>query len=275
MKKFFKKSGITVGVVLSLVLIALLIASVFGGGLHSFRDLLSPLDKLVNAGMDKLEHIYSYMYKFDRLEAENAELKAKIAEMEEQVRLSAESNAEVERLRTLLDLADEHEDYSFKEASLVSWTSSNWASSFTINKGTRAGINVGDCVITAEGFLIGRITEAGGSSAVVQTILDSASGVGAIVDRTGVTAVAEGSYSLMGENKLSLSFIDDFSGVVAGDTVMTSGKGGIYPSGLLIGTVDSVNLDSTGLSSSGIISPAADISALTEIFIITDYLAQD
>lgn len=274
MKKFFKKSGITVGVVLSLVLIALLIASVFGGGLHSFRDLLSPLDKLVNAGMDKLEHIYSYMYKFDQLEAENAELKAKIAEMEEQVRLSAESNAEVERLRTLLDLADEHEDYSFKEASLVSWTSSNWASSFTINKGTRAGINVGDCVITAEGFLIGRITEAGGNSAVVQTILDSASGVGAIVDRTGVTAVAEGSYSLMGENKLSLSFIDDFSGVVAGDTVMTSGKGGIYPSGLLIGTVDSVNLDSTGLSSSGIISPAADISALTEIFIITDYLAQ-
>ena len=78
MKNFFKRSGLIVGCALAAVLLALLIASIFGGGLHSLRDLFSPVDRLVNAGMTRLEHIYGYMYKYDELEAENAELKARI-----------------------------------------------------------------------------------------------------------------------------------------------------------------------------------------------------
>ena len=83
MKAFFKKSGITVGCVLAAVLIILLIVSAFGGGIHSLRGVFAPLDKLVNAGMDKLEQVYGYMYNYDKLVAENAELRSRIAEMEQ------------------------------------------------------------------------------------------------------------------------------------------------------------------------------------------------
>ena len=63
--------------------------------------------------------------------------------------------------------------------------------------------------------------------------------------------------------------------VVAGDVVMTSGKGGVYPSGLVIGTVESIALDPAGLSSSGVVRPSADIPAVTGLFVITDYLPED
>ncbi|MBR6653597.1 MAG: DUF1850 domain-containing protein [Oscillospiraceae bacterium] len=123
---------------------------------------------------------------------------------------------------------------------------------------------------TEDGFLIGQVTEVSRSSSTVQTILDSASGVGALTDE-GVTAIAEGDFNLMSDGKLRLTYIEDTSRVVAGDKVITSGKGGIYPSGLVIGTVESVSLDPSGLSASAVVEPEADIAAVTYLFIITDY----
>lgn len=270
MKAFFKKSGITVGCVLAAVLVILLIASAFGGGIHSLRGVFAPLDKLVNAGMDKLEQVYGYMYNYDKLVAENAELRSRIAEMEQEVRQSVSSNEENARLKKLLGLAEANNDYVFVDAALVSWSASGWSSSFSINKGSRHGIEEGDCVVTEDGFLIGQVTEVSRGSATVQTILDSASGVGALTDE-GVTAIAEGDFTLMSEGKLRLTYIEDTSRVVAGDKVITSGKGGIYPSGLVIGTVESVSIDPSGLSASAIVEPEADIAAVTYLFIITDY----
>lgn len=270
MKAFFKKSGITVGCVLAAVLIILLIASAFGGGIHSLRGIFAPVDKLVNAGMDKLEQIYGYMYNYDKLVAENAELRSRIAEMEQEVRQSVSSNEENARLKKLLGLAEANDDYVFVDAALVSWSASGWSSSFSINKGSRHGIEEGDCVVTEDGFLIGQVTEVSRGGATVQTILDSASGVGALTDE-GVTAIAEGDFNLMSEGKLRLTYIEDTSRVVAGDKVITSGKGGIYPSGLVIGTVESVSIDPSGLSASAIVEPEADIASVTYLFIITDY----
>lgn len=274
MKAFFKKTGITVGCALGAVLLILLIASAFGGGIHSLRGIFAPLDRLVNAGMDKLEKVYSYMYEYDKLAAENAELRARIAEMEEAVRRSVSSNEENERLKKLLGLAEDNPDYSFVDAAVVSWSASGWSSSFSIGKGSASGIKVGDCVITEEGFLVGCITQVSRRSATVQTILDSASGVGALTEE-GVTAIAEGDYNLMKEGKLRLAYIEDPNMVAAGDKVMTSGKGGIYPSGLVIGTVESVSIDPSGLSASGVVEPEANISGAASIFVITDYDPED
>lgn len=271
MKQFFKKTGITVGIVLLLVLAALLALSFFGGGIHSLRDVFAPADRLVNAGMRELEKVYAYMARFDALEAENAALRTRIAEMEEEVRQSVSSNEENARLRDLLELSKEHTDFSYAEVSLISWTASAWSSSFTINKGTDGGVEKGDCVVTQEGFLVGRIIKAGKTTALVQTILDSASGVGAVTERTGVTAVAEGSYELMNEGLLQLTYLSDPAGVVGGDLVRTSGRGGVYPSGLIVGTVETVSAAPDGFSDYGLVVPAADIASVSELFVITDF----
>lgn len=270
MKAFLKKYGTRVGCVLAAALIILLIASAMGGGMQSLRAVFSPLDRLVNSGMDRLEWLYSSMYNYSLLEEENAELRARIASMEEEARQSVYSNEENARLKKLLGIAEDNPDYAFAEASLVSWSASSWSSSFTIDKGSKAGIEVGDCVITENGFLIGRVTKVSRSSATVQTILDSASGVSALTS-SGTAAVVEGDYSLMSEGKLRLTYIEDPDTAVAGDKLLTSGKGGIYPSGLVIGTLESVSLDASGLSATGVIVPEADITNISALFIITDY----
>jgi rod shape-determining protein MreC len=275
MKEFFKKTGITVGIVLLLVLAALLALSFFGGGIHSLRDVFAPADRLVNAGMRELEKVYAYMAHYDAIEAENAALRARIAEMEEEVRESVSTNEENARLRELLELTKEHTDFRYAEVSLISWTSSSWASSFTVNKGTDHGVEKGDCVVTQEGFLVGRVIKAGKTSALVQTILDSASGVGAVAERTGVTAVAEGSYELMNEGRLRLTYLSDPAGVVGGDLITSSGKGGVYPSGLIVGTVESVSIAPDGLSAYGIVLPSAEFASMTELFVITDFTPED
>ena len=275
MKRFFKTTGVTVGIILVLVLLALLAASFFDGGIHSLRDVLAPADRLVNDGMRELEKIYATMARYDALREENAALKARIAEMEEEVRQSVSSNEENARLRDLLELSKEHTDFSYAEVSLISWTTSSWASSFTVNKGTDAGVEKGDCVITQEGFLVGRVIKTAKNSAVVQTILDSASGVGAVAERTGVTGVAEGSYELMNEGRLRLTFLSDAAGIVSGDTVTTSGKGGVYPSGLIVGTVESVSIAPDGFSAYALVLPSADFATMTELFVITDFSPEE
>ncbi len=275
MKTFFKKSGGVVFAALAAVLILLLILSALGLGFHSLRGLFAPLDSLVSRGMNSLERVYAYMYKYDELEAENERLRAYIAEMEEEVRLSSSSNEENRRLRKLLELSEERQDFVFEEATVISWTSSNWASSFTINKGGKAGLEEGDCVVTENGFLIGRLTEVSAGTAQVETLLDPLAGVGAVIDRTGATAVTEGDYKLMKAGMVKLVCLSDSSDIVVGDMVVTSGKGGVYPSGLIIGNIYTVVADASGMYSYGIISPSADIRAVSNVFIIKDFEAEE
>ena len=79
----------------------------------------------------------------------------------------------------------------------------------------------------------------------------------------------------MNRGQLRLTYLSDASGIVGGDLISTSGKGGVYPSGLIVGTVESVSLASDGLTSYAVLSPAADIAGAAELFVITDFAPED
>ena len=111
MAKFFKTAGIVVLILLVLVLLLTGIGRLLGGAspLSQFlQAALSPVDKLLGSGVAKLEDIYGYMHDYDQLKEENAALKARIAEMANEVRRSQDANEENERLRTLLNLQRAH-----------------------------------------------------------------------------------------------------------------------------------------------------------------------
>lgn len=276
MKEFFKTKGVKVAVILAAVLIIILISSLaFGSGTNVFSNTLrvisSPFEQGLTHIANYLEDIYSYMYEFDKLKAENEELKAYIAEVEEIVRQSKVSNAENKRLRELLKLHSSRPDMVFEDASIVSWNSSNWSSSFVINKGSSAGIELNDCVITETGYLVGQVIEVGTSTSVVRTIIDAETSVGAIVDRTGVSGIATGDFSYMHEGTLKLSYLPPGADLINGDTVLTSGKGEVFPHGLVIGKIVSAQKEETGLNWYGVIEPSADLSSLTQVFIITEF----
>ena len=94
---------------------------------------------------------------------------------------------------------------------------------------------------------------------------------GARIFRTGEVAVAEGDFALMGQGKLKLSYLTSDDEVLIGDQIVTSGLGGYYPSGLVIGSVESLQTGDDGLARYAVLAPMMNFAALTEVFVITDY----
>ena len=274
MRKVLKTTGLVLLAVLVLVLLLTLVGRLTGGPnvfTRAFQSLTAPAEKLLDDGAVRLQDYRAYMRDFDALKAENAALKARIDEMEAEVRRSQGANAENDRLRTLLELKRSHTDYVLLDADIISWGASNWSSTFDLDKGSFSGVEVGDCVITENGFVVGVVTETGLYSCSVRTLIDPRAAMGATVHSTGLTAVAEGDFSLLAEKKLKLTYVFENSVLELGDTVLTSGAGGVYPAGLVIGKISGVASEEGGYGQYGVVTPAAELENLSQVFLILDY----
>ena len=154
---------------------------------------------------------------------------------------------------------------------MVSWNASNWSSSFTISKGSDNGLEVGDSVITEYGVLVGTISELGSNWATVETVVDIGTSIGVLVGNEEVSAMLQGDYTLMRSQYMKLTFVAETGRVITGDIVVTSGAGGAYPQGLILGTVTSVHTEAAGQVEYAVVEPFTDLDALTQIFVIKDY----
>ena len=278
MRKFFRTAGFVILAALVLVVGITLIGHFTtgsGSAARAFQTAAAPLESLITRGVRRIERFRDYARGYDELLAENEALKALIADMEEEVRLSEAANLENDRLRTALGLKQEHADYDLLDAKIISWSSSNYASSFNLDKGTAEGVERGDCVVTASGFVVGVVTETGNFTCAVRTLIDPQAAMGATVHSTELSALAEGDFSLMTEGKLRLSYV--FEGVLleTGDTVLTSGAGGVYPAGLVIGKITDVGVEADGYGQFGVVTPSAELKSLTQVFIIRDFEARN
>ena len=274
MRKVLKTAGLVVLAALVLVLALTVIGRLTGREnifTRSFQSAAAPAEKLVSSAAVKLEELRAALRDYEALQAENEELKARIAAMEEEVRQSQGANAENDRLRTLLELKRSHTDYKLLDASIISWGSSNWSSTFDLDKGSFSGVEVGDCVITETGFVVGVVTETGLYSCSVRTLIDPRAAMGATVHSPGLTAVAEGDFSLLAGGELKLTYVFENSVLELGDTVLTSGAGGVYPAGLVIGKITGVASEEGGYGQYGIVTPSAELESLSQVFLILEY----
>ena len=274
MRKVLKSAGLVVLSALAIVLVLTAVGRLTGREnifTRSFQSAAAPVEKLFSSGAGKLEEMRAALQDYEALKAENEALKARIADMEEEVRQSQGANAENDRLRRLLELKRSHTDYVLLDASIISWGSSNWSSTFDLDKGSFSGVEVGDCVITENGFVVGVVTETGLYSCSVRTLIDPRAAMGATVHSTGLTAVAEGDFSLMAGGQLKLTYVFENSVLELGDTVLTSGAGGVYPAGLVIGKITGVAAEEGGYGQFGVVTPAAELTGLSQVFLILDY----
>lgn len=213
----------------------------------------------------------AYFTEFDQLKEEAEALRLENEALKADIRQAEKDSEENQRLRELLGLQEQRRDLHFASASVVEKDVSNWSSMLTINKGSQQDIAVGDCVITEAGYLVGVVTETGLNWSTVRTVLDSDTSIGALVVRSELGAVAQGDFSLMGQKRLRLSYLGAQPDVITGDLIVTSGLGGYYPSQLVIGYVEKVGTSEDGLSQYAMIRPQADMDALTEVFVVTDF----
>ena len=209
------------------------------------------------------------------LKEENAALKKEVAELRAQQRQAQADSEENKLLRELLKLQEQRRDFQFVSTAVLAHSESSWTSSLTLNHGTDQGIAAGDCVVSAEGYLVGIISEVGYNWSTVLTIIDTDTELGARIFRTGEVAVAEGNFALMGQGRLKLSYLTSDDEVLIGDQIVTSGLGGYYPSGLVIGAVESLKTGDDGLARYAVLAPMMDLNTLTEVFVITDFAIVD
>ncbi|MBQ8834729.1 MAG: rod shape-determining protein MreC, partial [Oscillospiraceae bacterium] len=137
------------------------------------QGFLAPFRAAGNALTTTAEQYYSYMFRYEALAAENAELKARIAEMEDVARQAEVVQRENDRLLQLNGLLTKNESYKTVDAYIIGWSSTDYNNTYTINRGTNSGIAENMCAITANGEVLGLVTEAGPNYAVIKTVLDS------------------------------------------------------------------------------------------------------
>lgn len=275
MKRLFTKYGVTILSIAVLVAVILSAMAYFSNTSAALPNLMgviaSPFREAGAAIAEKVEGWGDYLTEFDELKAENEELKRQIAEMEDSVRQAELDREENALLRQLNDLREQRRDLHLESARIIKGNASNWASVFTINKGTAHDIAVGDCVIDQNGALVGIVIEAGHNWSTVRTILDSDTSVGALLFRSKQPALAQGDFSLMSRGRLALTFLGTDPDIVAGDLVVTSGIGEFLPSSLVIGSVEEIASEDDGLSRRAVIAPRAAIDDLRQVFIVTDF----
>ena len=136
-------------------------------GAVAVQGILAPMRAGVSYLTDQAEQLYSYMFRYDSLAAENAKLKEQLAAIEDDIRQADAEARENERLRDLLNLKSTDEAYEFVDAYIISWSSNEWSNTITINRGTNAGIERNMCAVTATGQLVGLVSEVGSNYAVI------------------------------------------------------------------------------------------------------------
>ena len=279
MKDYIQRYGLRVGLAAAaVVLLGVLTSTLLHGRAGLIADaaggVAGPVSRAASSAIEWIEGIYGYIYEYDQLEAENAALRAELAELRQTAIQSAENAEENERLRELLGFAEQHADFTYEPAKITAWSSSNWASTFTISKGAdnaQETIEVGDCVVTEYGALVGQIIEVGSTWSTVRTVIDSSIEVGALVGEAGSVGMCVGDFSLMQQGLLKLTYLSENAQLVEGEAVLTSGKGTYIPRGLIIGYIRSVLSEAGGQTLYGVVEPACDLGRLSQVFVVTDF----
>ena len=219
------------------------------------------------------EKYYGYMFRYEALAAENEVLEARIAEMEDVARRADSVSRENERLRQALDLLATHEDYKLVDAYIIGWSSTDWENTLTINRGTTSGIQENMCAITANGEVVGLVTDVGLNWAEVTTILDSTLEISGTISASGYNGMVKGGYVDGHETLLKMNYLPTAAIIRNKEQVVTSGST-VYPRGLIMGSIVDAGLAETGIAKFALLDPAAEISSLEQIFIITEYATE-
>ena len=234
------------------------------------QGILTPFRAAGTALTRTAERYYSYMFRYEALEAENEALKASIAEMEDVARQADATARENTRLRNIIGLTETHEDYKLVDGYIIGWSSTDWSNTFTINRGSDSGIAENMCAITDNGEVVGLVTQVGPNFAVIKTVLDSTLEISTNIATSGYNGMVSGGYISGNEKLLSMDYLPSSAIIRNKDQVVTSGST-VYPRGLILGHVVDAGFKETGVAKYAVLQPAAEISSLEQVFILTEF----
>ncbi len=274
MKQFFRNNGALI-LIAAVLLAAVLAVGAFILGRDPLADVLgvitTPFRSLSSAAAEWVEDRYDRAFRYDALEESNEELKSRVADLEKLERNYEDAVRQNELYRELLGLAQKRSDFVFEEATVTQRTTSSWARTATLNKGSKQDVEKDDCVVDQYGNLVGIVTEVDYNSCIMSYITDAEVELGGRVARTDDAAILEGDFTLMLDGRLKLSYLPEDTELISGDQITTSGLGLVYPAGLVVGTIESIHTEANGLDRYAVVKPAADLEEQKYVFIIKEF----
>lgn len=263
------KLGIALTIIALLILIALT---------NDNRTFLSLPEKILNNIISPVQNSFIYLKNkltknttffesIENLKEENASLKQEILELEENLRELEIIKAENTSLKESMDLTEKYIEYNTVPAQIINTSFENYSNILIINVGENDGIKKDMPVIASEG-LVGRIISVDSTTSKVLTIIDPTNSVSAKTSTTRESVICKGNIDI--ENTILLKYISTDTTLTLGDTVETSGMGGIYPKGIIIGTISEIKNSNNKLEEYAIITPAVDFNKLETVLVIKD-----
>ena len=275
-----KKNGIPKKFIIAgIIVIIVIIFVVFSITLKQDRK-LNPVESFFKDVFIYVERVVTYPFdfvinKFDdykelkSVKEENDILETSLDRIESIESENVELRRQIEELKKELDVDYTLTDYEYLNATVISRNVGYWYNTITINKGTYNGIEKDMVVINGHG-LIGRIIRTTTFTSDVRLITTSETN-----NKISVV-ISNGDYSLYGlinsydysDNFLEVEGISNTRDVNIGDYVYTSGLGGIFPSGILIGKVSEITTDSYDLAKIIMVYPSVDFSDINYVSVL-------
>ena len=264
-----KQTHILGGVVTVVILILLIFLSNVETNKLSYLEsvatsIINPVQRIFTDLRNKIQGNSVYFSNMDSIIAENEELKKKNSELETELRELEIIKAENTTLQEYMNLSEKYADYNTIPAYVINKDASNYSSTLVLNVGKK-GIEEKMTVIADKG-LVGNVISVTENTCKVQVIIDSASTVSCTISTTNESIICKG--TLENDQILRASYIPTGAELIQGDTVYTSGVGGIYPKGIIIGTIKEIITTSNITDRYAKVEPAVDFSKIDTVLII-------
>ncbi len=231
-------------------------------------NVIAPMQKGINAVGILISEKLDYIATVQDLVEENNVLKRRIDEISSENKLLQQDKYELESLRKLYDLDEQYASYPKVAARVVSSDDDNWYSTFTIDKGSDDGLDVNMNVMAGDG-LVGIIVDVNKSYSKVRSIIDDESNVAGTFLKTSDGCIVSGSRELINQGVIEITGINGRADIKDGYAVVTSQISDKYLPGILIGYAKDLKKDSTNITQTGRLTPAADFSKLDMVLVIT------
>ena len=265
-----RKGGI-VGIIVTIIILVLLVVFTNNNSenisvIENIANIVVvPIENGLTYLKNRLNNNDSFFENINQLKAENEELKQKNSELEQNLREYEIVKNENEQLKQQLNLAEKYGEYTTVPGTIISRDISNYSKTVVINVGSDNGIQENMTVIADEG-LVGYVVSVTSNTAKIQTITDSASATSCLASTTRDSMICKGTVEK--NSILKAEYISTDSNIIQGDSVETSGLGGIYLKGIHVGTIKKVVEGTNKTDSYALIETAVDFEKLETVLVI-------